>query len=127
MSEQKSTALGLVDDPRFRHAVDLFNAGDWYPAHDAFEELWHETSGPERKTLQGVIQVAVAQLHLERGNRRGATLLYGEGLGRFKAKGIPDLGWDLEQLCLCIQDRLQKLQQQGDPDSSTVPVLLSRN
>ncbi len=79
----------LINDPRFQLAVELFNQADWYPAHDAFEELWHETSGQARQTIQGVLQVAVAQLHLQRGNRRGATLLYGEGLGRLKALGTP--------------------------------------
>ena len=36
----------VQDDKRFENAVELFNSKDWYPAHDAFEELWHETSGP---------------------------------------------------------------------------------
>ena len=65
-------------DPRFQQGVELFNAGEWYAAHDLFEELWHETADPERRSLQGILQVAVAQLHLQRGNRRGATILFGE-------------------------------------------------
>ena len=65
-------------DPRFQKAVELFNDGEWYDAHDVFEELWHETADPHRRSLQGVLQVAVAQLHLQRDNRRGATILFGE-------------------------------------------------
>jgi len=72
----------LGADPRFLAAVALFNSGDWYPCHDGFEELWHQTLGPDRDVLQSFLQIAVAHLHLERGNRRGATLLLGEGLGR---------------------------------------------
>ena len=64
-------------DPRFSQGVALFNAAEWYEAHDMFEDLWHETADPERRTLQGIIQVAVAQLHLQRGNTRGATILFG--------------------------------------------------
>jgi len=30
-------------DPRFQQGLELFNAGEWYAAHDIFEELWHET------------------------------------------------------------------------------------
>ena len=26
-------------DPRFQKAVELFNDGEWYDAHDVFEEL----------------------------------------------------------------------------------------
>ena len=47
-------------DPRFQQGVELFNAGEWYAAHDLFEELWHETADPERRSLQGILQVAVA-------------------------------------------------------------------
>ena len=110
-------------DPRFQQGLDLFNAGEWYAAHDLFEELWHETADPERRSLQGILQVAVAQLHLQRGNRRGATILFGEALGRLKRPGTPDLGLDLEALCRAAQQRLEALQQDRDPESCTVPVL----
>ena len=110
-------------DPRFQQGLELFNAGEWYAAHDVFEELWHETADPERRSLQGILQVAVAQLHLQRGNRRGATILFGEALGRLKRPGTPDLGLDLEALCCAAQQRLEALQQGGDPESCTVPVL----
>ena len=110
-------------DPRFQQGVELFNAGEWYAAHDLFEELWHETADPERRSLQGILQVAVAQLHLQRGNRRGATILFGEALGRLKRPGTPDLGLDLASLCCAAQQRLEALQRDGDPESCTVPVL----
>ncbi len=110
-------------DPRFQQGVELFNAGEWYAAHDLFEELWHETADPERRSLQGILQVAVAQLHLQRGNRRGATILFGEALGRLKRPGTPDLGLDLASLCRAAQQRLEALQLDGDPESCTVPVL----
>ena len=112
-------------DPRFQQGVELFNAGEWYAAHDLFEELWHETADPERRSLQGILQVAVAQLHLQRGNRRGATILFGEALGRLKRPGTPDLGLDLASLCRAAQQRLEALQQDRDPESCTVPVLES--
>lgn len=113
-------------DPRFQQGVNLFNAGKWYAAHDLFEDLWHETADPERRSLQGILQVAVAQLHLQRGNRRGATILFGEALGRLKRPGTPDLGLDIASLCRAVQQRLEALQLDGDPESCTVPVLESK-
>ena len=110
-------------DPRFQQAIDLFNSAEWYAAHDVFEELWHETADPERRSLQGILQVAVAQLHLQRGNRRGATILFGEALGRLKRPGTPDLGLDLDFLRQSVGDRLRCLQSEQDPESCTVPVL----
>ena len=113
-------------DPRFQQAIELFNAGEWYDAHDVFEELWHETAEPERRSLQGILQVAVAQLHLQRGNSRGATILFGEALGRLRRPGTPDLGLDLAALCATVEQRLLRLQQEEDPESCTVPALRFR-
>ncbi len=97
-------------DPRFQEAVRLFNSGDWYACHDGFEELWHETQGPMRPVLQGFLQIAVAELHQERGNRRGATVLMGEGLGRLRDCGEEALGICLISLRRCVGERLRLLQ-----------------
>jgi predicted metal-dependent hydrolase len=110
-------------DPRLGDAVRLFNAGEWYACHDGFEELWHETQAPCRKVLQGILQIAVAHLHLERGNRRGATVLLGEGLGRLQGAGDACFGLDLTLLRQRSRDRLLALQQEQDPDALPLPAL----
>ena len=125
MSEPLSEEQSLMVDPRFGDAVRLFNAGEWYACHDGFEELWHETQGPCRRVLQGILQIAVAHLHLERGNRRGATVLLGEGLGRLHNAGAEQLGLDLELLRQQAAARLQALQQELDPTPLPLPRLLS--
>lgn len=118
----------LIDDPRFGEAVRLFNARAWYEAHDGFEELWHETAGPHRAVLQGILQLAVAQLHLERGNRRGATILTGEGLGRLERAPEHVLGLDLEALRRDGRIWLRALQGEEPPDrlQERLPVLALR-
>ncbi|MFZ0407221.1 MAG: DUF309 domain-containing protein [Cyanobium sp.] len=88
----------LQADPRLQLSIDLFNSGDWYACHDGFEELWHETQGPLRPVLQGILQIAVGQLHLERNNRHGGMVLTGEGLGRLRRCDDQALGLDLELL-----------------------------
>ena len=123
MSEPLSEEQSLMVDPRFGDAVRLFNAGEWYACHDGFEELWHETQAPCRKVLQGILQIAVAHLHLERGNRRGATVLLGEGLGRLQAAGEACFGLDLNLLRQRSRDRLLALQQEQDPEALPLPVL----
>jgi predicted metal-dependent hydrolase len=113
----------LQADERLWQAVDLFNAGDWYGCHDGFEALWHETQGPMRPVLQGLLQIAVAELHLARGNRRGATVLMGEGLGRLRRCDDEALGLALAPLRVCAAQRLQALQQQADLASLPLPRL----
>ncbi len=115
--------MNLIDDPRFKEGVDLFNSANWYLAHDFFEELWHEAYGLERITIQGILQIAVAQIHLEKGNINGATILYGEGLGRLRRDGIPYLGLDIKRLCEIIEPRLKLLQNNLDLDNCLTPSL----
>lgn len=117
----------VQDDERFENAVELFNSKDWYPAHDAFEELWHETSGPERITLQAFLQIAVAQLHLESGNINGATILIGEALGRLTKLGAPDLGYDIQKLGTSLEKSLFFLQQQRCISELIIPSLIKRH
>lgn len=113
----------LMADPRLGEAIARFNNAEWYACHDGFEELWHETAGPMRPVLQGILQVAVAHLHLERGNLRGATILLGEGLGRLQGCGAEALGLDLVLLRSRTSARLQALQSGGDPDAFPLPQL----
>ena len=114
----------LLADTRLGEAIFLFNSGDWYACHDGFEALWHETAGPMRPVLQGILQIAVAELHLERGNCRGATILMGEGLGRLKACPPNALEIDLVALINSSMQRLLALQQQRPMDGLELPRLV---
>ena len=113
----------FINDYRFETGVKLFNSCQWYKSHDIFEEIWHETSGPERQVLQGILQVAVAQVHLENGNINGATILYGEALGRLKRYRLDNLRLDVDNLCKCVNKRLNFLQTGKDLSNCCLPVL----
>jgi predicted metal-dependent hydrolase len=114
----------LLADTRLGEAISLFNNGDWYACHDGFEALWHETAGPMRPVLQGILQIAVAELHLERGNCRGATILMGEGLGRLKTCPPNALGIDIVTLINSSMQRLLALQQQRSVEGLESPRLV---
>ena len=90
-------------------AIKLFNEKKWYEAHEAFEEIWITLDGDERQIIQGILQVAVSQFHLSKGNLNGATILLGEGLGRIKNRTKNNLGIDLETFCSCLENLLKKL------------------
>ncbi len=123
MNQNESNKTDLNHVKRLELALNYFNSANWYLAHDILEELWHETLPPERTTLQGLLQVAVAQLHLERENFNGAILLYGEALGRLRSPGIPNLQLDIEYLCGWLEDRLTKLQDRAEGNFFEMPVL----
>ena len=79
----------------FDRAVARFNAREPFEAHEDWEHLWHEASGAERTWLQGLIQLAAAFVHVERGfHATGFVKLMREGL----AKAAPYDGdaWGLD-------------------------------
>lgn len=55
--------------------MHLFNSGAFFTCHDVLEELWLAEQRPVRLLYQGVLQVAVALYHAERGNEPGARKL----------------------------------------------------
>jgi hypothetical protein len=63
---------GSVGDT-FQRGLALFNRGEFFACHEVWEELWLRSTGAEKLFFQGLIQAAVAILHAERGNLRGAT------------------------------------------------------
>ena len=63
-------------DPRWLAGVVLFNAGDWFEAHEVWEDLWSESHDDERRFYQGMIQAAVGLCHFSNGNLGGAAKLY---------------------------------------------------
>ncbi len=57
--------------------IDLYNAGEFHAAHDAWEERWMGEVGPAEKLfLQAMIQSAVAFHHLEIGRPGAARRMY---------------------------------------------------
>ncbi len=123
MTVNDNDEYSFVNDTRFEIGMKLFNTCQWYKSHDIFEEIWHETGGTDRQVIQGILQVAVAQVHLENGNINGATILYGEALGRLKRSKSDSLKLDIDNLCACVKKRLQFLQTGKDISSCSLPVL----
>ena len=113
----------FINDSRFEIGMKLFNSCQWYKSHDVFEDIWHETGGPERQLIQGILQVAVAQVHLENSNLNGATILYGEALGRLKKFHLANFGLDIKGLSNCVSTRLEFLQIGKDLKCCSLPVL----
>ena len=64
-----------MDFERFSTGISLFNRGEFFDAHEVLEDVWRPSTEPERKFLQGLIQVAVALHHHSKGNSAGATSL----------------------------------------------------
>ena len=71
--------------PAIERGVALFNAHEFWHAHEAWEELWLASEGDRRQFLQGLIQLAAAYHHVKRGTSpRGAVRLFDAALKRLE-------------------------------------------
>ena len=62
--------------PNYLEGLRLFNAEEFFEAHDVWEELWAESIGDEKRFLQGLIQASVSLFHFGNENYGGAKKLY---------------------------------------------------
>ena len=70
----------FTDEDRegFAKGITAFRSGDFYLAHDLWEEVWHSYSPSDRRFLQGLIHIAVGAYHLQCGNRKGCRCQFGK-------------------------------------------------
>ncbi|HVN56379.1 MAG TPA: DUF309 domain-containing protein [Anaerolineaceae bacterium] len=52
--------------------IQLFNQARYFEAHEELELAWRQETGPIRELYRGILQVAVAYLHVRNGNLVGA-------------------------------------------------------
>ncbi len=74
--------------PLARQGVAAFNRGEYFEQHEYLEAAWLAEPRPIRELYQGILQVGVAFLHIERQNWRGALKLFRRGLPKLRA--LPD-------------------------------------
>jgi predicted metal-dependent hydrolase len=77
--EPDSPSPAAGHDPRYLAGVALFNRGEYFDAHDVWEELWQDCPSADRRFYQSLIQAAVALYHWGNGNRTGAVRLFHSG------------------------------------------------
>jgi predicted metal-dependent hydrolase len=68
----------------FERGVEEFNGQFFFEAHDTWEELWRETSGPDKLFYQGLIQTAVGFYHLSNKNYKGACSQFGKAISKLE-------------------------------------------
>jgi uncharacterized protein len=87
----------------------LYDAGEFFAAHEAWESVWLQAQEPEKTFLQGLIQVTAAFYHLQRNNPQGTTRLLQAALGRLERYPASFGGIPLDLLCNDIRAWLQAL------------------
>ncbi|MEA2625121.1 MAG: uncharacterized protein QOD06_1166 [Candidatus Binatota bacterium] len=94
---QKGVNDPFVDD-RFFAAVEQFNQGSFFEAHEIFEELWSEEVGDRRRVLQVLVQAAVGYHKQQIGVPNGARKLFNAALRNLSDLPLDDFAIDLARL-----------------------------
>ncbi len=67
---------------RLAQGKAAFNRGEYFQAHELWEEAWRELDGVERVVVQGLIQIAAGLHHLQQERPRPAAGLLRKGLAK---------------------------------------------
>jgi predicted metal-dependent hydrolase len=96
-------------NPLFLQAVQEFNRGHFFEAHELWEDLWKETVGEEKRFYQGLVQIAAGYQKLSIAQYSGARKLLERG--RQALSGFPadyaDI--DLPHLLMTVASTLVSL------------------
>jgi predicted metal-dependent hydrolase len=104
----------------------LYEAGEFFTAHEAWESVWLAAPEPEKTFLQGLIQVTAAFHHLQRDNPLGAMLLLQAALRRLDRYPDSFGGISLTVLRHDIRERLRTLEA-GEPASQLLSPQICRS
>lgn len=106
--------------------IDLYNAGEFHAAHDAWEERWMDEVGPQEKLfLQAMIQSAVAFHHLDIGRPGAARQMYLRAKEKFARLGCSVfMSLNLEDYQAQLDSALSWLLSVPDPRELTMPAIV---
>jgi hypothetical protein len=111
-----------------RQGIDLFNAGEYFEAHEVIEAAWNAEPGPVRVMFQGVLQIGVACYHIQGRNWRGAMKVLERGEAKLRPFIPTCMGLDLARLLVdahLLRGELLRLgpEWQGEFDAALFPTI----
>ena len=109
----------------FQQGLEAFNSRHFFEAHEHWEEVWLETPNPEKKFLQGLIQVAAAFHHHSRANDLGCRKLLRGGLLKLDLCPEEFRGIAIEPLRASVRRLLAVLEAGENPDQEEIPRIQS--
>ena len=93
--------------------IAQFNRGEYFEQHETLELLWRAERRDVRRLYQGILQIGVAFLHLQRLNHHGAVYMLTRG-SQYLAPFAPRCqGIDVEALLGAATAALAEVQRLG--------------
>jgi hypothetical protein len=127
-SRQKKISLSDLTEPRltdedgedFRRGVVLFNSGQFWESHEAWEQIWKRHPETSRIFFQGLIQVAAALHQLQRGIFHGVDKHLRNAVWKLRPFQPAFLGLNVQHLVTAIE------RCHADLDKGRIPEIRER-
>lgn len=113
----------LERDRLYQEGLKAFNSNRFFEAHEHWEDVWRETLDPDKRFLQGLIQVAAAFHHYSRANLLGTRKLLQAGL--LKLDDFPEVhgGLEIELLRRAVREWLAAMAGGEVPEEMDPPKI----
>ena len=109
----------------FRRGLDCFNQQQFFTCHELLEEIWLEEPEEEKPFYQGLIQVAAAFHHHQRGNRTGLDSLLRAGVEKLRRYPPAYHGVDLAALLAALDPWLDAVVRRQPTHDLLLPTIKS--
>jgi hypothetical protein len=74
----------LRKEDAIKYTKILFNEERYWEAHEVLESIWRESNGYEKSTLQGIILICAAFVHMQKGEDDIAYIILNRALPKLK-------------------------------------------
>lgn len=114
-------------DARYLAGIGHFNRGEYFDAHEVWEDLWRDCDPADRLFYQSLIQAAVALYHWNNANRAGASRLFTSGRDKMAGYRPAHRGLDVDGFWRQVEATLAGALT-GDPTPAPPPrIVLSHH
>ena len=111
----------------FLKGLEAYHEGNYFDAHEFWENLWSDYHLKDRDFIQGLIQLSVSFVHLENGNLNGAKSLLIKCLKKFKDFSRVHRDIDVSELknsIRKIQKEYENIKNSNDFNDDLIPDLI---
>jgi predicted metal-dependent hydrolase len=116
--------LGAAGGDGLERGVELFNRGEFWEAHEAWEGAWmpHRHT-PEGDFYKGLVQVAAGFYHYNRRNKNGALIKWRDGAAYLRPFAPEHEGIVVSPIIETIEGLRSRLESNGDWPALEAPRL----
>ena len=110
----------------YEKGLKKYKEGDFYLAHEFWEDMWHYKQLKDRIFIQGLIQISASFYKIQCGNLRGARSLLEKSMNKFQEYAGIHRNINVDKLkanLSLIQQNYNKIESTQEFDLAKVPDL----